>query len=367
MRVALAVVTMVLLGLGVVMVYSASAVMAHEERGDSLYYLKRHVLFALLGLTAAYGVLLVDYRRLQPLARLGVLLAAVALIVVLIPGLGRQVGGARRWFRLGEFSVQPAELAKLAVIIYLADLLARKGKAVTSFRHGFLPGLLIVAVVVALVLAQPDLGTAFLIAAVSLVLFIGAGVPWRQMGAVMLPAVPAFLALLVAMPYRRRRLMAFADPWRDPQGTSFQIVQSMLAIGSGGAWGVGLGQSHQKLFYLPHAHTDFVFAVITEELGLVGGLAVLGLFAAFVWLGMRIAALADDAFGRLLSIGLVAMIGLEAAINLGVVTALLPTKGLPLPFVSYGGSSLVMKMVAVALLLNVAKGWRTIPAHRVAT
>jgi len=300
-------------------------------------------------------VMMRPYRTLQPLSKPLILASAVLLLLVLIPGVGTETGGARRWFRLGHISLQPSELAQFALLIYLADVLSRKQAVMRSFVHGFLPPAIVVGVLALLVLVQPDLGSAFSLAALAGCLGFIAKIRWSYLASVGLASMPALSWLILSADYRRRRLLAFLDPWADPRGSGFQIVQSYLALGGGGLLGVGLGRSVQKLFYLPGAHTDFIFAVLGEELGLLGTLAVVGLFLLFILLGVHVAVQTHDLFGKLLASGVTAMVGVEALINLCVVTGMIPTKGLPLPFLSYGGSSFMMTLVAVGLLLNVAR------------
>ncbi|MBI4355146.1 MAG: putative lipid II flippase FtsW [Candidatus Omnitrophica bacterium] len=348
-------VTATLLAIGLVMIYSASALYADELYGDSTYFLKRHLAYLMMGVALGGLVMAKPYRTLQPYSKHLVLASIVMLVLVLIPGIGTVAGGARRWFRLGQISLQPSELAQFALLVYLADVLSRKQAAMHSLVHGFLPPMAVVGLLSLLVLVQPDLGTAFSFMAVAVCLFIIAKIRWSYLASMGLASLPALWMLIWHVEYRRRRFLAFLDPWADPRGTGFQIVQSYLALGSGGLVGVGLGRSVQKLFYLPGAHTDFIFAVLGEELGLLGTLSVVGLFILFILLGLRVAIQTHDLFGKLIAGGVTVMVGLEALINLCVVTGLIPTKGLPLPFISYGGSSFMMTLVGVGLLLNVAR------------
>ena len=345
----------ILLAIGAIMVYSSSAIYAYENIGDSLFFFKRHVLFMALGAAAALFFMSFDYRRLRVYSRHIALLVILLLMVVLVPFLGSEVGGARRWFRIWNFSFQPAEMAKLGLIIYLADFLSRKSSYINNFLHTLLPLLIVTGTVMGLILLQPDLGTVIVIGSFTLILLFCAGIRWAYIAALFVLSLPAFYLLIYKVPYRWRRIKVFLNPWEDPRGTGFQIIQSFLALGSGGLFGVGLGMSKQKLFYLPEAHTDFIFSIIGEELGLMGSLSVTTLFIILIWQGMRIAFKAKDSFGKFLSLGVISMIALEVIINIGVTIGALPTKGLPLPFISYGGSALVFHMIAVALLLNVAK------------
>jgi len=279
----------------------------------------------------------------------------ILLVLVLIPHIGREAAGARRWFRIGPINFQPSELAKIAILVYLADLLTRKEKVIRSFLYGYLPPVLALGFVLGLVLLEPDLGTAIAISAIGLLMLFVSGVRPLYIFASIMASIPALYILLFRVPYRRKRMMIFLNPWSDKRGAGFQIIQSFIALGSGGIFGVGLGQSRQKLFYLPASHTDFIFSIIGEELGFIGAASVVVLFILFVWEGMKITFRAEGQFERLLSMSLVCLIALEAIINIGVTAGVLPTKGLPLPFISYGGTSLVFHLTAVGLLLNIAK------------
>ena len=282
-------------------------------------------------------------------------ISIILLVLVLIPGIGREVSGARRWFRFKLISFQPSELAVLAVIIYAADFLSRKGSNIKLFFRGFLPPVCVLGACVLLILIQPDLGTALSISIVVCLMLYIAGTRVIYLVSMLLVSLPALYILVFSVPYRRARILAFLNPWLDPKGTGFQIIQSQIAIGSGGIFGVGLGHSKQKLFYLPAAHTDFIFSIIGEELGLVGTLGVIILFALFIQQGLKVVKNAPDKFGYFLSLGLVLMISLRAVINIGVSCGFFPTKGLPLPFISYGGSSFIFDMVSVGILINIAR------------
>ena len=354
-RVALVAVTATMVAIGVVMIYSASALYAQETYHDAAYFLKRHLLYLLLGLTGAVWLMRGRYQRLQRWSKPLVLLSFFLLIAVLVPGLGHATGGARRWFRLGPLSVQPSQFAQCIAVLYLADALSRKQAAIESFWEAVAPICGVVGALCLLIVVQPDLGTVIAIGAVTCFLFFVAKVRWQQLMSLGLASLPAGYMLLWHVPYRRKRILAFLNPWEDSRGTGFQLVQSFLALGSGGLLGVGLGRSTQKLFYLPGAHTDFIFAIIGEELGFIGAAVVVLLCFLFVVLGMKIALHAPDLFGKLLAAGLTSLIGIEALINLGVSMGAWPTKGLPLPFISYGGSALAMNLIAVGLLLNIAK------------
>ncbi len=354
-RVNLMMTVITLVCIGIVMIYSASCVNAMQNFGDSLYYLKRHVFFLMLGLLASFFILRMDYRQLKPYARSLVAVCAVLLLLVLIPHIGSESYGARRWFKIGVFHFQPSELAKLAMIIYTADFLSRKQPMIKSFRQGFLPPLLVMGVLCALTVKQPDLGTTVEMAVVTLtMLFLGGARLWH-MAMIFCTAVPLVVYLIIKEPYRMARIIAFLDPWQDAQGIGFQLTQSQIALGSGGIFGVGLGHSQQKLFYLPAAHTDFILSIIGEELGLLGTLGVIILFGLFIWQGTRIVRQTNNAFGYFLGLGIVMMLGLQAVVNVGVSIGAFPTKGLPLPFISYGGSALIFHLAAIGLLLNISK------------
>ncbi len=355
LRNALTATVLTLVCVGIVMIYSSSCVNAMHNFNDSLYYLKRHLLFLTIGLGASIIVLRGDYRLIAPHARLLLGITIVLLILVLIPHIGKESNGARRWFKLGVFHFQPSELAKLAIIIYTADFLARKQQVIKSFTKGFLPPIMVMGVTCALTVKQPDLGTTVEIAVVVLTMLFLAGARLRHMALIGLSGVMAVIYLVVKEPYRMNRIIAFMDPWQDSQGIGFQLTQSQIALGSGGIFGVGLGHSEQKLFFLPAAHTDFILSIIGEELGLLGTVSVIMLFVAFVWQGTRIIKQTNNAFGYFMCIGIVMMLGIQAMVNVGVSIGAFPTKGLPLPFISYGGSALIFHLLAVALLLNVAK------------
>ncbi len=347
-------VVVALVGFGVVMVYSASAILATDRFHDPYFFLKKQCFWALLGLGALWAIMGVDYRRWRAFVLPLLGLAVVLLLLVLVPALGQEINGTRRWLRWGPISVQPTELAKLALVLYLADFLARRQSEIGSFWRGFLPPLLVTGVMAGLILKQPDLGSSVAMVAVVLCMLYVAGARLRHMTLVGVAAVPAIVLLVAGASYRLRRVFAFIDPWADPRGAGFQIIQSYLALGGGGLTGRGLGESKQKLFYLPEPHTDFIFAIVGEELGLVGAVLTVTLFGLLLWRGIRIGLRVADPFGALAAIGITAMLATQALVNLGVVVGLLPTKGLPLPFVSFGGSSLLVAMASVGLLLNIS-------------
>jgi len=355
LRINLFSVSVALICVGVVMIYSASSIYAWEKYKDSAFFLKRHLAFLGIGLVLMFLVMLFDYRKLSRYAKPLLIISFVLLGLVLVPGLGREVSGARRWFRFKFLSFQPSELANLAVLIYVADFISRKQDIIKSFIKGFMPPLCVLGATSVLILIQPDLGTVVALAGVVFIMLYISGVRVTHLLSVFLLSLPALYLLVFAVPYRRARILAFLNPWIDPKGSGFQIIQSQVAIGSGGIFGVGLGHSRQKLFYLPAAHTDFIFSIIGEELGLIGTLAVVFLFMIFILQGLKVIRNASDRFGYFLALGLVLMIALRAVINIGVSCGIFPTKGLPLPFISYGGSSFIFDMVAVGILINIAR------------
>lgn len=340
--------------IGVVMVYSASAIMADERFHDGFYFLKRQLVYAVIGFFVMAFATYFNYKNWRKLAVISLLVSIVLLGLLFVPGLGVRVGGAMRWLRIPGLTLQPAELVKLSLVLYLAHSLTRKKEKVQSFKKGYLPYMVVLAVLLGMLLKQPDLGSAMIIAGVAMSMLIVAGVRWRYLLPTVLMTLPVLYFLVMQVDYRRRRIMAFLDPWDDPFDTGFQIIQSLVAFGNGGVLGQGLGIGEQKLFYLPEAHTDFIFSVIGEELGLAGTLLVAALFLMLVLCGIRIALQCQDPFGRNLAFGLSLLLGLEAFVNLAVCMGLLPTKGLALPFVSYGGTSLVVSLLAVGILLNIS-------------
>lgn len=341
--------------IGIVMIYSASAIYAHSSMGDSLYFIKRHLIYLLIGLIMMLAAMSIDINRLKIFSKHALLFSVLMLLVVLIPHIGRETAGARRWFRFGLINFQPSEFAKIAVIVYMADLISRKGISMRSFFKGYLPAVFVLGAIVGLILLEPDLGTAITVSLITMIMLFAGGVNVAHIGASILASLPVLYILLFRVAYRRKRIMVFLNPWADKRGAGFQIIQSFIALGSGGVFGVGLGQSKQKLFYLPASHTDFIFSIIGEELGFLGAAAIVALFILFVWQGMKVVFRAVGAFERLLSLGIVSLVALEAIINIGVTAGALPTKGLPLPFISYGGSGLIVHLMAIGFLLNVAK------------
>ena len=348
----------VLVVIGLVMVLSASSVEALRQYGSSWFFFKRQLLWVTLGSTAMAVTMRVDYRRWRPVAGPLLVVCCVLLLAVLVPGVGVRVGGSSRWIGIGSWRVQPSELVKLALALYCADLLSRRRDRMRDLRVTLKPILIVLAVVGLLVMRQPDMGTTLVLAGIVLSILFVAGTPLPAIaGSVVLGASSALL-LGVTASYRRARLLSFLHPWSDRSNTGYQLVQSIVGIASGGLAGVGLGASRAKWGFLPNAHTDFIFAIIGEELGLLGSLLVVSLFAALAALGVRAAARAPDRFGVLLGTGITVWIVGQAAINIGTVVGLLPVTGVPLPFVSFGGSSLVIAMGALGILLNIASNER---------
>ncbi len=345
-----------LLALGVVMVYSSSSVVALQSYGDAAYFAKRQVVWAALGLGAMTFAMRYDHERLGKKQVVWLLLIVTLLLLaaVLLPGIGRTVNGARRWIRLGFLSLQPAELMKFTLVIYLAAYISSKGERIRSFGSGLLPALLVCGLYLGLTVVQPDFGTVVAAGLVLAGMLFAGGAKIGHLALLAALAAPAAYLAVANSAYRLRRMLAFLDPWADPQGAGHQIVQSFLAFGSGGIFGRGLGEGRQKLLFLPERHSDFIYAVIGEELGILGALAVLLLFGLVLWRGMAIARNAEG-LGRMLALGFTLMITVQALINMAVVTGIVPTKGIALPLVSYGGSALVVTLASVGVLLNISK------------
>jgi cell division protein FtsW len=344
-------VTLGLVAFGLVMVYSATSASAALANGDPAYYLKRQAVYASLGLVLMVALSRVDYRALRALAPVLIVTSLVLLLAVLV--LGRSANGARRWISFGPAAFQPSELAKVALAVWAAAYLARR-RPPRTLSELWRPMGLLTIVFCGLILVEPDLGTAIGIVVMLAAMLLVAGMPTRTLGAGLGIASALGLVAVWLEPYRRARLFSFLNPWQDAQGAGFQTVQAMIGLGSGGIFGVGLGQSVQKTNYLPEAHTDMIFAIIGEELGLVGATAVIAAYCAFAYAGLKIALDCRDPFGKRLATGLTALVCGQAAINLAAVMGLAPLTGIPLPFVSYGGSSLVVALACVGILLNIA-------------
>ncbi len=347
--------TAALIAVGIIMIYSTSAVYAYEKFRDNLFFLKRHTIALGIGVIVSLAIMSIDLQKLRQHSRKLLLVAFALLIIVLIPSASVSIGGARRWIAVGGIRFQPVEFVKPLLLFYIADFLDRRVLKSTSLKRTFVPLLLVICITSGLILLQPDLGSAIELAIVGFLLLFVYGTPLKHLLYAFCLSVPILYMLILKAPYRLSRIMTFLDPWKDPRGTGFQMIQSFIALGSGGLFGVGLGNSKQKLFYLPESHTDFIFSIIGEELGFIGTSAIVAIFAVLIWKGISIAIKKDSEFSRLLAFGISSLIGLEVIINIGVATGLLPTKGLPLPFLGYGGSSLVAHMVLIAMLLNTGR------------
>lgn len=345
--------TLLLVASGAVMVYSTSFVVAMKKFGDEYFFVKKHVAFALIGLVLFVVFSRIPYHVYKKLTYPILIVSVILLACLFVPGVGHKVGGATRWLRIAGIGFQPSEIAKLAVIIFMAYSLEAKRDVIKSFSLGFLPNILMPGIVIVMIMIQPDFGSAVTLSMLVFILCFVAGVSLLHLGGIVAMVVPALYLVVSNFGYMTQRVMTFLDPWKDPYGAGFQIIQSFLAFGSGGIWGLGLGEGRQKLFYLPEAHTDFIFSVIGEELGLIGVGGVILLYALFFISGVRVAMRAKDLFGTYLALGLTLMITLQAMINMSVVMGILPSKGLPLPLISYGGSSLLVSLAAVGIILNV--------------
>ncbi|OEF96074.1 stage V sporulation protein E [Desulfuribacillus alkaliarsenatis] len=349
------IVTLGLLGIGVIAVYSSSAVMSLASFGDSFYYAKRQVIWAIIGLIAMFAIMNFDYWKWRDYAGKILFGCYFFLFLVLVPGIGTVRNGARSWIDLGFMSLQPAEFAKLGVIIYLAYWLSKNQDKIADFRSGFMPPLLICIGTFGIIMLQPDLGTGSVLFLTGMIIIFTAGARIKHILFIASLSIPAFIALVFIAPYRVKRLTSFLDPWGDPLNTGYHIIQSLYAIGPGGLMGLGLGRSRQKFFYLPEPQTDFIFSILAEELGFIGGALVIFLFILLIWRGMRTAIVAPDLFGTFLATGIIGMIAVQVIINIGVVTGSFPVTGITLPFISYGGSSLVLILCSVGILLNISK------------
>jgi cell division protein FtsW len=344
-----------LVGVGLVMVFNVSYFMSRSTLGDPYAFFRKHLVSLALGGAVAVATSRLGSESFRRLAYPLLLVALAALVLVLVPGIGSMRGGAQRWLALGPLSFQPSELAKVALVLYLAASLDRKHDRLTDFRLGVMPHCLVAGALALLLLAEPDFGSTALVAVVLLAMLFVAGARPLQLGFLCSLTVPALAYLVVMAPYRWNRLTTFLDYDRDPLGLGFQLRQSLIAFGSGGVTGVGLGQSQQKMFFLPAAHTDFIFSVVGEELGLAGALVVLGLFAWIAYRGLKIASAHPERFGMLLAFGMTLLLVVQGLLNVGVVLGCLPTKGLVLPFISYGGSAMLLTMAEVGVLLALAR------------
>ncbi|MCL6604125.1 MAG: stage V sporulation protein E [Paenibacillus sp.] len=344
-----------LLAIGMVMVYSAGSVLGFRNYGDSFYFVKRQLLFAGFGLVAMYITANTDYRVLKRFAKTGLILCFILLIMVLIPGIGVVRGGARSWLGISSFGIQPSEFMKMGMILYLANWLGRDDYDISSFTRGLLPPLALIGSAFGLIMLQPDLGTGTVMMGAALMMVYTAGAKIKHLMSLGIAGIAGFIVLIATAPYRLQRITAFLDPWSDPLGAGYQIIQSLYAIGPGGLGGLGLGMSRQKYSYVPEPQTDFIFSILAEELGFIGGLAVLALFLIIVWRGMKVAMSLPDRFGSYLAVGIVCMVAVQVVINIGVVIGMMPVTGITLPLISYGGSSLTLMLTALGILLNLSR------------
>jgi cell division protein FtsW len=344
-----------LLIIGVLMVYSASNAFSRDQQGDSLFYLKRQLFSCCLGLGLMLITMLIDYRHYRRLTWYLIFASLILLLILYIPGVGIRLNGSLRWIRIWMFTFQPVELAKLALIVYIATFLDQRSEYISEFKRGILPPLLVFSVFFTLMGIQPDFGSIVLMSVLAfLMLFVG-GAKIRHLLTLGSAAIIGLIIGIIAEPYRLDRVKVFLNPWRDPEGKGYQAVHSLYSLGSGKVFGLGIGGGIEKLHYLPTPHTDSIFAVIGEEIGFVGTVFVVILFMIIVWRGKRISDSAEDRFGKLLAVGISCLIGVQAIINISVATSSLPAKGITLPFVSFGGSSLIISLVAMGILLNISR------------
>ncbi len=346
--------TLALICASVVMVYSASALVALEKFQQPYLFVTRQMMWAAVGVAVLTIVMRIDYRAYRNDRMIWALLAVVAVMLVAVL-FARPINVTRRWFGIGGFGIQPSELAKLTAIFFTALMLERRRTRINELGYSLLPIALIVGGLVGLILLEPDFGTAVSLLAVITVMVFAAGISYRYLLGAALLAVPALYVILMQADYRRRRLLTFMDPWADPLGDGFQIIQSLIAVGTGGVFGKGLMNGVQKLFYLPEPFTDFIYSVIAEETGLLGATLVLVCFCVIAWRGLRTAMRAPDSFGAFLALGITMMLVLQAFVNMSVVLGLMPTKGIPLPLVSNGGSSMLINLLAIGVLLNISQ------------
>lgn len=340
---------------GLIMILSASSVKAEQLFSNSYYFFQNQLKYLAIALVLAAVTYKLKYKKLKELAPYFLLISLGTLILVLIPGIGRMAGGSRRWLPLGPISFQPSVLAKLTIVIYLAAYIEKNKDKMNKLKKGIFPPLAVVGIISGLILMEPDLGTAVTLAAISATMIFVGGI---KISTFIILGIISFLLSLAAIltePYRRERLLIFLNPWQDPLDSGYHIIQSLLALGSGGLFGVGAGNSHQKFLYLPEPGTDFIFAVLGEEFGLIGTLFIVSLYFLLAWRGLKIATRVNDTFGSMLAVGITSMIIIQALINMAVVTSLIPVTGITLPLISYGGSSLVINLVALALLLNISR------------
>jgi cell division protein FtsW len=347
-------VTLLLICVGLVMVFSASAVMAKERYGSPYSFLLKQAIWAVAGIAVMLIAMKIDYRRFKTPAFIFSLLGLTTLMLISVFLLDR-AHNTHRWIHWGSFSFQPSEVAKPAIIFFLAYFLESRAKSIDDWRNTLLPAVIPTVIFLGLIVFQPDLGTAIACAGITACILYVAGMRMRYFGYALLAAIPALYVLIFHVSYRRDRILAFVNPYADPQGRGFHIIQSLIAVSTGGITGLGLMEGKQKLFYLPEPHTDFIYAVTAEEFGLLGGVLLATLFAVFLWRGLRTAMKTQDTFARYLAVGITCMVVLQAFINMSVVLGMMPTKGIPLPLVSYGGSSLFVTLACVGVLLNITQ------------
>ena len=340
-------------GIGIVMVYSASSALALKKFGTDYYFLKRQALFSLLGIVTMVTCRHIPLNVYKSLTYPLLVVSILFLILIQVSNLGVSAGGATRWLNIMGFTFQPSEIARLAMVIYLAYSMSKKQEQIKDLYIGFLPHVIVLSIFTVLIFMQPDFGSVVILCAITWIMLFVGGVGLRYLLSSLFLLLPIAYFIMRHADYRLRRLTSFLDPWQYPTDAGYQVIHSLMAFGSGGIWGNGIGRGYQKLFYLPEPHTDFIFSVIGEELGLVGVLAILGLYALILWRGISIARNAKDAFNAYLAIGITVAIILQVCVNMGVTLGLLPTKGLTLPFLSYGGTSLLINMASIGILMNI--------------
>ena len=349
-------ITITLVGIGILMIYSSSAIYHQKYAQDSYFMLKKQLLWICLGSVGMLIAWKTDYRLLRKHKGVVIAVGLFLLILTIIPGIGHKIGGAARWLKVFGLTFQPSELIKLCLLLWIADFIVKKKAHLKSMLKGFLPSLIFLLIIIAILLKQPHFGMIILFFTVSMVILFTGGVNLKHMFTMLIVSIPMMIFLAIKEPYRVRRLSIFMDPWSDASNKGYHIIQSLIALGSGGLFGVGLGESKQKLFYLPESSTDFIFAIIGEEGGFILAVAVIVLFLGFAYCGIKICMATEDLFASLFAFGITFIIVAQAFFNIGVVTGVLPTTGVPLPFISFGGSALFFNMVSVGILLNIAKG-----------
>ena len=356
---------LLLTGIGILMVYSSTALMSMRKYDNGFHYLINHLFTVFVGMGAMFLLSRIDYRKLKPMVYVLLGLSLLLLVLVFVPGIGISANGARRWLRLWPTTFQPSELVKIVMVFFLAVYMDKNFQRMREPRYGLLVPIGIMLVFQCIIMFQPDFGAVMSLGILTIGLLILGGARLSHIGALVLTTLPAMYFLVMTSSYRMKRVTCFIDPWKDPFGCGFQLVQSFIAFGKGGIFGVGLGGSKQKLYYLPEVHTDFIFSIIGEELGLIGVIAVIGIFLWLFIAGIRMASRIQDPFTYFLTIGLTMMIGVQALINFAVSTGLMPTKGLPLPFISYGGSALLINMAAAGILMSISgrNGYREMDEH----